>query len=248
MYPLSIDLGSLCWSSSSICGSEILFPQGSLSNIQKRFLHASYLNCWTFYTRLLLLINSTTQEQGSQLTIQVVNNLSMGLYMKHRSTYCILHFFENKKCCTKISWEFNFPVCSLSFSGVPRVSRARGQSQFGRPPPGTARWQDTCKDWVGSKRTPKTDSGPAAHALVSRPVLWKLHMSVTSELWGRYSRIQSQLASDNALAQAGCFVPVGLLRSKFSGLLRCKCKGLLRSKVSGNMVEEIIIPTGTKNL
>jgi len=34
-------------------------------------------------------------------------------------------------------------------SGVPRVSRARGQSQFGRPYP-VCSWQYRCEGWVGS--------------------------------------------------------------------------------------------------
>jgi len=34
-------------------------------------------------------------------------------------------------------------------SGVPRVSRARGQRQFWRPHPAPS-WQRRCKVWVGS--------------------------------------------------------------------------------------------------
>ena len=45
-------------------------------------------------------------------------------------------------------------------SGVPRVSRARGQTQFWRPHPARS-WQHRCEEWVGNKGASKVDSGPA---------------------------------------------------------------------------------------
>jgi len=45
-------------------------------------------------------------------------------------------------------------------SGAPRVSRGRGQSQFGRPHPACS-WQYRCEEWVGSKGETKADLGPS---------------------------------------------------------------------------------------
>jgi len=44
----------------------------------------------------------------------------------------------------------------LVISGVPRVSRARGQSQFDRPHP-VCSWQHRCEGWVGSKEASKAE-------------------------------------------------------------------------------------------
>jgi len=52
-------------------------------------------------------------------------------------------------------------MCIIS-SGVPRVSRARGQSQFGRPHPARS-WQHRCEESAGSKRTSKAESDTGAH-------------------------------------------------------------------------------------
>jgi len=65
----------------------------------------------------------------------------------------------------------------LAVSGVPRVSRTRGQSQFERPHPACSR-QHRCEDWVEKKGLSKADSGPA-WMVVSR-LVWKFHMTVTS--------------------------------------------------------------------
>jgi len=46
------------------------------------------------------------------------------------------------------------------FSGAPRVSRARGKTQFWRPHPARS-WQHRWVECVGNKGAPKADWGPA---------------------------------------------------------------------------------------
>jgi len=75
------------------------------------------------------------------------------------------------------SLENRYPGRIPNASGVPRVSRVRGQSQFERPHPACSR-QHRCEEWVENKGLSKDDSGPA-WMVVSR-LLWKLHMTVTS--------------------------------------------------------------------
>jgi len=72
------------------------------------------------------------------------------------------------------------PLHIYRTSGVPTVSRARGQCQFGRPHP-VCSWQHRCQEWVGSKGTSKVDSGPASSCFC-RPAS-KFHMTVTSQNW-----------------------------------------------------------------
>jgi len=52
-----------------------------------------------------------------------------------------------------------FLEAECASSGVPWVSRAWGQSQFGCPHP-VCSWQHRCDEWVGSKRASKAESGP----------------------------------------------------------------------------------------
>ena len=69
-------------------------------------------------------------------------------------------------------------------SGVPRVSRARRQTQFWPPHP-LCSWQHRCEEWVWNKRGVERWLGPCnrLRIVVSRPV-WKLPVIVTSHIWG----------------------------------------------------------------
>jgi len=74
---------------------------------------------------------------------------------------------------------------SIGSSGVPRVSRAMGQSQFGHPHPGRW-WQHRCQEWVGSKGTSKVDSGPASSCLcrsVSKFPMTVMSQNIHQDLW-----------------------------------------------------------------
>jgi len=121
---------------------------------------------------------------------------------------------------TTVASFFYILKCKLSYvnHGVPGFPAPGDKVSLGAPTPARS-WQHRCEEWVGSERTSKADSGPAALRLVSRPV-WKLHVTVTSQNWRQNCEAHSQEYWASWLLtmflHSLASFSVGLLRSKFS--------------------------------
>jgi len=79
---------------------------------------------------------------------------------------------------------------SVTTSDVPRVSRARGQSQYWRPPTQPFRGSIDAKSEFGVKRRRKLTC--AQHIVVYRPA-WNLPMTVTSPIWRQETVVELRI-------------------------------------------------------